>query len=184
MTNIGPWNYNEPKTQGVEACCFPDTFRGYGSDEAAGDKYAHMVKNAIDFNTCGKVAMFVGEPIQGAGGVHEMPKGFIKQAAEHARAAGGVYVADEVQCGLARSGKMWGHEHFEGVVPDMLVMAKTMGNGIPMAAVGMSREMANSIDKVTLSTYAANPLAITSGREVLKIIDDEGLVENSRARGE
>jgi alanine-glyoxylate transaminase/(R)-3-amino-2-methylpropionate-pyruvate transaminase len=142
-----------------------------------------MVKNAIDFNTSGNVAMFVGEPIQGAGGVHEMPKGFIKKAAEHARAAGGLYAADEVQCGFARSGTYWGYEKLD-VTPDIVIMAKTMGNGIPMAGVAMRKEVADSIDKVTLSTYAANPLAITSGREVLKIIDEEGLVENSRLRGE
>lgn len=142
-----------------------------------------MIKNSIDFNTSGNVAAFVAESIQGAGGVHEMPKGFIKKAAEYARAAGGFYAADEVQCGFARSGTYWGFEKFD-VTPDMVIMAKTMGNGIPMAGVAMSKEVADSIDKVTLSTYAANPLAITSARETLKIIDEEGLVENARLRGE
>lgn len=142
-----------------------------------------MVKNAIDFNTSGNVAMFVVESLQGAGGVHEMPKGFVKKSAEYARAAGGLYAADEVQCGFARTGTFWGFEQLD-VTPDIVIMAKTMGNGIPMAGVAMSKEVSNAIDRVTLSTYSANPLGITAAREVLKIIDDEGLVENSRLRGE
>lgn len=145
--------------------------------------YAQMIKNTIDFNTSGKVAMFACEAIQGAGGVHEMPEGFIKKAAEHTRAAGGLYVADEVQCGMARSGTYWCFEQHD-VTPDMVIMGKTMGNGISMAGVAMSKELADSLGKPTLSTYAASPLGITAGLEVLKIIDDEGLVENSRLRGE
>lgn len=112
-----------------------------------------------------------------------MPEGFIKKVAEHTRAAGGLYVADEVQCGFARTGTYWGFEQHD-VTPDIVIMAKTMGNGMPLAGVAMSKEIADSLDKPTLSTYAASPLSITAGREVLNIIDDEGLVENARLRGE
>jgi len=113
-----------------------------------------------------------------------MPKGFVEEAAGHARKAGGLYVADEVQTGFARTGQgYWGFEAFD-TTPDIVVMAKTIGNGIPLAAIATTKEIASSIDKVTFSTYAANPLAVTAGREVLKIIDEEGLQENSRVRGE
>ena len=142
------------------------------------------MKNSIDFNTPGKVAMFLAEPIQGAGGVCDMPEGFTNKAVDHARAAGGIYAADEVQTGFARVGThYWGFEAL-GVNPDIVVMAKTMGNGMPIAAVATTKEIANCLDRVTLSTYAANPLAITASREVLKIIDEEGLQENCRLRGE
>lgn len=61
------------------------------------------------------------------------------------------------------------------MVPDIVIMAKTICNGIPLAAVACSKEVANSLDKLTFSTYAANPLAIAAGRETLKVIDEEGL---------
>lgn len=63
-------------------------------------------------------------------------------------------------------------------------MAKTIGNGMPLAAVACSKEIADCMKKLTFSTYSANPVAIAAGREVLKVIDDEGLQENSRIRGD
>ena len=184
LTNIGPWNHNIPRTMGAEPACFPDSYRGDWVGEDAGKKFAKQVKDTKDFNTSGKVALFIAEAIQGAGGIHCMPKGFVEEAAKHARKAGGLYVADEVQTGFARTGTgYWGFEAFD-TTPDIVVMAKTIGNGMPLAAIATTKEIASSIDKVTFSTYAANPLAVTAGREVLKIIDEEGLQENSRVRGE
>jgi len=63
-------------------------------------------------------------------------------------------------------------------------MAKTIGNGLPLAALACSKEIADSLDKITFSTYSANPLAIAAGRESLKVIDDEGMQENSKLRGQ
>lgn len=128
--------------------------------------------------------MFIAEACQGAGGVHCMPEGFVNKACDIVRKAGGIYVADEVQIGFARCGTdFWGFEKL-GATPDIVVMGKTIGNGMPLACLATTKEIAGRMDKRTLSTYAANPMAMAVGREVLKVIDEEGLQENCRLRGE
>ena len=112
-----------------------------------------------------------------------MPRGFVNQAADYTRIAGGLYCADEVQTGFARMGStFWGFEHL-GVTPDIVTMGKTMGNGMPIAALATTKEIASSLDGKTLSTYAANPISIAAAREVLKVIDEEKLQENALLRG-
>ena len=113
-----------------------------------------------------------------------MPRGFVNKASEHVRNAGGLYLSDEVQTGFGRLGShYWGFEHL-GTKPDMVSMAKTIGNGLPLAAVACSKEIADCLKKITFSTYSANPLAVAAGRETRKVIDDEGMQENCRLRGE
>ena len=100
-----------------------------------GKKYADDVKEIIDYATPGKVAAFIAESIQGVGGFVEFPHGYLKHAYEHVRAAGGVCIADEVQTGFGRTGThFWGFET-QGVIPDIVTMAKGIGNGCPLAAV-------------------------------------------------
>ena len=77
LTNIGSWNHAVPRTQGVEASCFPDLYRGPYSAEEAPKKYADELKDCIDFNTPGKIAMFMAEAIQGVGGLNPLPQGFM-----------------------------------------------------------------------------------------------------------
>jgi len=159
-------------------------YRGPWSAEEAAEKYADQVKNTIDFNTPGGVAIFMAEPIQGVGGINPMPKGFANKAHEHVKNAGGLYLSDEVQTGFGRLGDhYWGFEQL-GIKPDMISMAKTIGNGFPLAAVACTKEVCDSLNKITFSTYSANPLAIAAGRECLRVIDDEGMQENCKLRGE
>lgn len=146
--------------------------------------YARQVKETIEFNTSGKVAMFLAEPIQGGGGLCPMPEGFIPKAVEHVRAAGGLYVSDEVQTGFGRLGThYWGFEWL-GVKPDMITMAKQIGNGMPFGAIATSKEIANCLKKLTFHTYAGNPICMAAGREVLKVVDEDGLQQNCLERGE
>lgn len=110
---------------------------------------------------------------------------FFAKSAEHVRAAEGLVHADEVQTGFGRCGThYWGFEQ-HNITPDMVTMAKGIANGMPMAVVAMSKDIANSMDpkKLTFQTYSVNPLSIAAGREVLRVIDDEGLMENSLKRG-
>jgi 4-aminobutyrate aminotransferase-like enzyme len=89
----------------------------------------------IDYATSGRVAGFIAESIQGVGGCVVFPDGYFKHAYEHVRAAGGVCIADEVQAGFGRTGThFWGFET-QGVIPDIVTMAKGIGNGCPLAAV-------------------------------------------------
>jgi alanine-glyoxylate transaminase / (R)-3-amino-2-methylpropionate-pyruvate transaminase len=102
----------------------------YAYDAAdAGRKYAEDVADLIRSSTPGKVAAFIAEPIQGVGGAVEMPPGYLKQVYEHVRAAGGLCISDEVQTGFGRTGdNFWGFEN-HGVTPDIVTMAKGIGNG-------------------------------------------------------
>lgn len=100
--------------------------------------------------------------------------------------AGGLYLSDEVQTGFGRIGShYWGCDMID-VKPDIITMAKQMGNGFPLAALATTKEISSSLEegKVTFSTYGGNPIAMAVGREVLKVIDDEMLQQNSLERGE
>ena len=92
-------------------------------------------KELINYATPGKIAAFFAESIQGVGGFVEFPQGYLQHAYEHVRAAGGLCIADEVQTGFGRTGThFWGFET-QGVIPDIVTLAKGIGNGAPLAAV-------------------------------------------------
>lgn len=161
----------------------PDLFRGAYGENVAG--YVDDIRRVIDSSTPGQVAGMVIEPIQGYGGVIPLPPGYLAQAARQVRAAGGVLIVDEVQTGFGRTGDhYWGFGR-DGVLPDAVVMSKGIGNGFPLAAVAMRRDMAESMaQRKFFNTYGANPMACAAGRAVLAVIDDEGLQENARRVGE
>jgi alanine-glyoxylate transaminase/(R)-3-amino-2-methylpropionate-pyruvate transaminase len=113
-----------------------------------------------------------------------MPPGYIKGAFERVRAAGGLGIVDEVQSGFARTGDHYWAFEADGVVPDIVVMAKGIGNGIPLGAVVARRHIAESMaDKFLFHTYGANPVACAAGRAVLRIIRNEKLQANARHVG-
>ena len=120
------------------------------------------------------------EPTQGYGGIVEMPPGYLAGAAERVRAAGGLLVVDEVQTGFGRTGAhFWGFEA-HGVVPDVIVMSKGIGNGFPIAAMVTRREIAASMtQRMFFNTYGSNPVSCAAGRAVLRAIDDEQLMANA-----
>lgn len=118
----------------------------------------------------GKVAAMFAESIQGVGGTVQFPKGYIKKAAELVRANGGLFVADEVQTGFARTGEhYWGFEGHD-IVPDIVTMAKGIGNGFPIGAVVTSRKVAETLSQALhFNTYGGNPLASAVGIAVLDV---------------
>ncbi|HEY8902151.1 MAG TPA: aminotransferase class III-fold pyridoxal phosphate-dependent enzyme, partial [Chthoniobacterales bacterium] len=137
LTAHSTWKYNVPHSFGVHHALTPYAYRGaYGyEDPDAGRKYADDVKSLIDYATPGRVAGFIAESIQGVGGVVSYPADYLARVYEHVRAAGGVCIADEVQTGFGRLGNhYWGFEDY-GVTPDIVTMAKGIGNGCPLAAV-------------------------------------------------
>jgi alanine-glyoxylate transaminase/(R)-3-amino-2-methylpropionate-pyruvate transaminase len=160
----------------------PDTYRGPfgGDDPDAGKKYAADVEELIQFGTSGRIAAYIAESIQGVGGSVVFPDGYLKHAYAHARAAGGLCIADEVQAGFGRTGThFWGFET-QGVVPDIVTMAKGIGNGCPLAAVVTTPEIAQSLaSRIHFNTFGGNPVACAQGRAVLRVIENEGLQENS-----
>ncbi len=186
LTAHSTWKYNVPHSFGVHHAIAPYPYRGvHGYEDAdAGRKYAADVKEVIDYATSGKVAGFIAESIQGVGGFVEFPQGYLKHTYEHIRAAGGVCIADEVQTGFGRTGThFWGFET-QGVIPDIVTMAKGIGNGCPLAAVVTTAKIAQSlVGKVHFNTFGGNPVVSAMGKAVLEVIEKEKLQENSLKMG-
>src|SRR3954463_4271904 len=186
LTAHSTWKFNTPHSFGVHHAIAPYPYRGpFGYDDPdAGRKYADDVKNLIDYATPGKVAGFVAESIQGVGGFVVFPDGYLKHVYEHVRAAGGVCIADEVQTGFGRTGThYWGFET-QGVIPDIVTMAKGIGNGAPLAAVVTTPKIAATLtQKVHFNTFGGNPVVSAIGKAVLEVIEKENLQANSLKMG-
>jgi alanine-glyoxylate transaminase/(R)-3-amino-2-methylpropionate-pyruvate transaminase len=182
LTAHRTWKFNVPHSFGVHHALAPDPYRGlWGRDDAdAGKKYAADVKELVDFATSGQIAAFIAESIQGVGGCVVFPDGYLKHAYEHVRAAGGVCIADEVQAGFGRTGThYWGFET-QGVIPDIVTMAKGIGNGCPLGAVVTTPKIAATLAaRIHFNTFGGNPVVCAQGKAVLEIIDQEKLQDNS-----
>lgn len=182
LTSHSTWKYNVPAGTGVHHAIAPDTYRGYfGKDDPdAATKYADDVKQVIQFATPGKVAAFFAESIQGVGGTIVFPEGYLKRAYEHVRAAGGLCIADEVQAGFGRTGThFWGFET-QGVIPDIVTMAKGIGNGAALGAVVTTPEIAAVLNsRIHFNTFGGNPVVMRQGQAVLEVIEKEQTQANS-----
>src|SRR5580692_4842873 len=182
VTSHNTWKFNVPHSFGVHHAITPDPYRGaFGrNDPEAGKKYAADVKQVVEFATSGQVAGFIAESIQGVGGVIVFPDGYLKHTYEHVRAAGGVCIADEVQAGFARTGThFWGFET-QGVIPDIVTMAKGIGNGCPLGAVVTTPQIAATLtQRIHFNTFGGNPVVSAQGKAVLEVIEREGLRSNS-----
>ncbi|KAL3829038.1 hypothetical protein ACJIZ3_017840 [Penstemon smallii] len=171
------YKFNVVQT-GVHHVQNPDQYRGvFGSD---GLKYAKDVDEAITYGTSGHVAAFIAEAIQGVGGVMELAPGYLEAVYGFIRKAGGLCIADEVQSGFARTGNhFWGFEA-HGVVPDIVTMAKGIGNGIPLGAVVTTPEIAKVLAyRSYFNTFGGNPVCTAAGLAVLQVIEKENLQQNA-----
>ena len=176
LTAHSNWKFNVPHSFGVHHAVAPYPYRGnFGYDDPdAGRKYADDVKDLIGYATPGKIAAFIAEPIQGVGGFVVLPDGYLKHTYEHVRAAGGLCISDEVQTGFGRTGThFWGFET-HGVIPDIVTMAKGIGNGAPLAAVVTTPKIAAVMaQKVHFNTFGGNPVVSAIGTAVLEVIEKE-----------
>ncbi len=143
-------------------------------------KCAKDIKNVIQYQTPGEIACFIGEPIQGVGGTVVPPKEFFQIVYDIVRQHGGLCIADEVQGGFGRTGKhYWSHQAF-GVKPDMVTMAKGIGNGAPLGAMTTTAAISkNMAKKVHFNTFGGNPVSMTQGLATLEVIDEEGIQQNA-----
>jgi ornithine--oxo-acid transaminase len=177
-------NFHGRTTTVVSFSDDPSSFENYGPYTPGfkiipyGDIAA--LEKAITRNT----AAFLVEPIQGEAGVVVPPAGYLKQAAEICSKNNVLLVADEIQSGLGRTGKMLASEH-EGVKPDMIVIGKALSGGLyPVSAVLSSRRILGVIEPGTHgSTYGGNPLACAVAREALKVLVEENLLDNASKQG-
>jgi alanine-glyoxylate transaminase/(R)-3-amino-2-methylpropionate-pyruvate transaminase len=186
MTAHSSWKFNVPHSFGVHHAIAPYPYRGlFGFDDPeAGRKYADDVKSLIDYASPGKLAAFIAESVQGVGGFVVFPDDYLKHVYQHVRSAGGVCIADEVQTGFGRTGThFWGFET-QGVIPDIVTMAKGIGNGAPLGAVVTTPKIAATLtQKVHFNTFGGNPVVSAIGKAVLEVIEKENLQANALAQG-
>jgi 4-aminobutyrate aminotransferase-like enzyme len=153
-----------------------------------GERYAGEVRRVLDaMAEEGRLpAAFLAETFPSVAGQIVPPAGFLAGAYAAVRAAGGLCIADEVQTGLGRLGRFfWGFEQ-QGVVPDLVVLGKPLGNGFPLAAVVTTREIADAFDTGMefFSTFGGNPVACAAGEAVLDVLDDEALPARAAELGD
>ncbi len=186
LTAHSTWKFNYPHSFGVHHAIASDPYHGpWGRDDPeAGEKYAADIKNVIDYATPGKIAAFFAESIQGVGGTIIHPDNYLNHAFQIARDAGGLCISDEVQTGFGRTGKcFWGFET-QGVIPDIVTMAKGIGNGVPLAAVVTTPEIANTLSqRIHFNTFGGNPVSCAIGKAVLEVIENDNLQQNSLEMG-
>jgi 4-aminobutyrate aminotransferase len=175
----------EPLLPGVHLVPFPAAYRDFAGDEEAATAASLSALRALTTTTIPPtgVAAVLIEPIQGEGGYTPAPLPFLRALRAFCDEHGILLIADEVQTGYARTGRMWAFEH-AGIVPDVVVMAKAIANGLPLSAIATSRALQERWGKSAHgSTFGGNPVACAAGIAVLETIRDEGLVANAAARG-
>jgi len=158
------------------------------SDEALATAYADEVKRAIDeFAAAGiRFAGLLFCTAFSSEGLPTVPAGFMAKALAHVHAAGGFFIADEVQAGFGRMGThWWGHQKL-GVVPDIVTLGKPMGNGHPLAGEIARPELINAFTERNMyfNTFGGNPVSAAVGNAVLDVLEDEHLIENAVAVGD
>ena len=125
----------------------------------------------------------IAEPIQGNAGIVVPPKNYFKRVKEILDKYHALLIADEVQTGFARTGKMFAIENFD-VVPDIMSVAKALGNGQPISAFISTAEIANTYTRPGASTLGGNPVSSTAGLAVLDYIAEKNLLQNAKERGD
>ena len=193
LIDISPYKFNGPGGRGckpwVHVAPIADDYRGiYRRGEPdLGLKYAGHVADILEHvRAQGRgVAAYLAETMPSVGGQIVFPSGYLAETYRHVRAAGGVCIADEVQVGFGRLGThFWGFET-QGVVPDIVVLGKPIGNGFPLAAVVTTPEIAASFDNGMefFSTFGGNPVSCAAGLAVLNVLEKEHLQENALRMG-
>ncbi len=185
LTGIGMWRTDPHPVGGIHFAPNPYCYRC-----PLGKKYpscdlacANTVEDIVKTATSGRPAAFIAETIQGNAGIIVPPKGYFRRLKEILSTCGALLIIDEVQTGFARTGKMFAIEHY-GVNPDIMTMAKALGNGVPISAFIAPAEIADIYTKPGASTLGGNPVSSEAGLAVLDYIESHKLMKNAKERGE
>ena len=187
LIEISPYKHNGKGGDGppsfVHTVPMPDMFRGKYRGEKALKGYIDELKVILDtISKQGKqVSAFIVESIMGCGGQLILPQNFLKQSFELVRSAGGICIADEVQVGFGRVGtNFWGFE-MAGVIPDIVTMGKSMGNGHPLSALVSTKEIADKFNNGMeyFNSFGGNPVSCAIGNAVLDVIKEEGMQQRA-----
>ena len=184
-SNINYRTGYEPLLPSVFIAPFPAAYRDFAGDDAAAAEASLATLRSMFASVIAptSVGAIIIEPVQGEGGYTPAPASFLRGLRTICDDHGILLIADEVQTGYARTGRMWAFEAAD-IVPDVVVIAKAIANGLPLSAIATRRELQERWGKSAHgSTYGGNPVACAAGIAVLETIRDEGLIENARARG-
>jgi 4-aminobutyrate aminotransferase-like enzyme len=184
LTGQGAWKLGPPQAGVVHAhnayCYRCPLGLTYPTCEV---QCARDMEDLIRSTTSGRIAGFIGEPIQGVGGFITPPKEYFPIVEQIVRNHGGVFISDEVQTAWGRTGGKWfGIEHW-GVTPDIITSAKGLGNGMPIGLTVAKAAVADSVKGLTISTFGGNPVTTTQAKAVLDLIDEQNLMQNCADTG-
>lgn len=145
---------------------------------------AQDLEETILTATRGKIAAIIVEPIMGVGGFIDAPKAFLQEAYRICKKYGGMYISDEVQTGIGRTGEAFFASEAAGITPDMITMAKSLGNGAPIGAVLMTDELSEALaGKLHFNTFGGDPYQALQASVSIDIMDEENLMDNIRTQG-
>ncbi|SPF52154.1 Aminotransferase [Candidatus Sulfopaludibacter sp. SbA4] len=147
-------------------------------------KCAQDMEDLIRTTTSGRIAGFIGEPIQGVGGFITPPKEYFPIVEKIVRSHGGIFISDEVQTGWGRTGGKWFGIEQWGVQPDIITGAKGLGNGSPIGLTVARPEVADSVKGLTISTFGGNPVTTTQAKAVIDLIEEQNLLANCTETGQ
>jgi 4-aminobutyrate aminotransferase-like enzyme len=183
LTGVG---HLQPESPDVHAFPFPDFYRpvvaGHSDEELAvqylariNDAIARLERSGVGFAGILNCSIFANE------GLPNLPAGFMQRVADLVHDAGGLVIADEVQAGFGRTGQWWGYQA-TGYTPDIVVMGKPMGNGVPISGTGASRALVDAFREKTdhFNTTASSPLQAAAGMAVLDELEDRNLLAHAR----
>jgi 4-aminobutyrate aminotransferase len=184
LTGVGSWRLGPPQAGIVHAhnaYCYRCPFGlKYPDCEV---RCAADIEELIRTSTSGRIAGFIGEPIQGVGGFITPPKEYFQIVEKVVRNYGGIFISDEVQTGWGRTGGKWfGIEQY-GVVPDIITSAKGLANGSPIGLTVAKPEVADAVKGLTISTFGGNPVTAAAAKAVLDFIEEQDLLTNCTQTG-
>ncbi|ACL70227.1 aspartate aminotransferase family protein [Halothermothrix orenii] len=184
ITGLSFWRTDPNPAGGISFA--PDAYCyrcPYGLEYPGCDlKCARAIRDVIETSTSKQVAALIAEPIQGNGGIITPPPEYFKVVRDILDEYGALLIIDEVQTGFGRTGKMFAIENW-GVTPDIMTMAKALGNGVPIGAFTATEEVADVYTRPGASTLGGNPVSATAGLATLKVIEEEKLTENAAEVG-
>lgn len=182
LTAHGTWKFPSNTRSSVHHTHAGYCYRcPYGLEYPSCDlKCAHDIKSVIEYETPGEIACFIGEPIQGVGGAVVPPKEFFGIVYDIVRQHGGICIADEVQGGFGRTGHhYWSHQNWD-VTPDVVTMAKGIGNGAPLGAMTTTEPISEVMtNRIHFNTFGGNPVSMTQGLATMEVIDEQGIQQNA-----
>ncbi|MFC7340365.1 aspartate aminotransferase family protein [Saccharopolyspora griseoalba] len=174
-----------PMMPGVAFAPFPETYRhGTGEDEEVARALAEFDRLLVTESAPKDTAAIIVEPVLGEGGYVPSPASFLAGLRRRADEHGILLIVDEVQTGVGRTGRFWGHDH-AGITPDVLITAKGLASGFPLSAIAAGEElMSRAWPGSQGGTYGGNAVAAAAAIATLDVVRDEGLVHNAAEQGQ